>query len=219
MSLLKNLFRTGKKNEGNSSRVLDHPKDLLPGDIIKFGFADQQSFSNQSLRVEDVNTCDLGGEQHKKTIFTLQGADIPIRLAAFRSDRNEWQLEVGRTVFPEEVEEIFDRDAFIDLLDADTGVHHILERIGEPEHLRGWTGPVYRQEAGHNAYYHTGDYRTRQLPDSEEEADGFSYYLLVSDDRRFGLEVQVYDGGRTEVYLLAYLAISKIEELWPAEVS
>nr|VFK52929.1 MAG: hypothetical protein BECKTUN1418F_GA0071002_10157 [Candidatus Kentron sp. TUN]VFK53495.1 MAG: hypothetical protein BECKTUN1418E_GA0071001_10178 [Candidatus Kentron sp. TUN] len=214
MSILKNLFRSVRKDTEDTPRVLEHPGDLQLGDIVKFGFAGQGGISNQSLRVEDINTCDLGGEKHKKTLFTLQGTDSHMRLAVVDQGQGE-RVEIGTAVFPEDVERIFDMDAFIDLLDPETGVHHILERIKEPKRLTGWIGPVYRQEAGHNAYYHTGDYRYRQLPDSEEEGDAFSYYLLVSDDRQFGLEVQVYDGGRTDVYLLVYLAVSKIEELWP----
>nr|VFJ44341.1 MAG: hypothetical protein BECKFW1821A_GA0114235_100657 [Candidatus Kentron sp. FW] len=214
MSILKNLFRTDRKDTGDT-RVLDHPRDLQVGDIVKFGFTSQQGLGNQSMRVEGIDTCDLGGEQHKKILFTLQGADARMRLAIVDQGRGE-RLEIGAAVFPEDVEQIFDMDAFIDLLDPETGVHHVLERIGEPPHLAGWVGPVYRQEAGHNAYYHVGDYRSRPLPDLEEEGDAFSYYLLVSDDRGFGVEVRVYDGGRTEVTLLVYLALSKIEELWPA---
>jgi len=215
MSILKTLFRSTRK-DNHTSHGLQHPRDLQLGDIVKFGFAAQQGISNQSLRVEDIDTCDLGGEQHKKTLFTLQGSGARLRLAVVDQGRGGERLEIGIAVLPEDVEQIFEMDAFIDLLDPETGVHHVLERIGEPPHFAGWVGPVYRQEAGHNAYYHAGDYRDRRLPASEEEGDAFSYYLLVSDDRAFGLEVQVYDGGRTDVYLLVYLAISKIEELWPA---
>nr|VFJ73252.1 MAG: hypothetical protein BECKFM1743C_GA0114222_107153 [Candidatus Kentron sp. FM]VFJ77384.1 MAG: hypothetical protein BECKFM1743A_GA0114220_109801 [Candidatus Kentron sp. FM]VFK20781.1 MAG: hypothetical protein BECKFM1743B_GA0114221_107282 [Candidatus Kentron sp. FM] len=214
MSLLKSLFRSRQEAGQDTSRVLEHPKDLQLGDIVEFGFTGQQRISNQSLRVEDIDTCDLGGEQHKKTVFTLRGTGTEeIRLAVVDNGQGE-RIELGCPVFPEDVARIFDQDAFIDLLDPETGVHHILERDGEPEQLAGWTASVYRQEAGHNAYYHPGDYRFRQLPDFEED-NAFSYYFLVSDDRQFGLEVQVYDGGRTNVYLLVYLPISRIEELWP----
>nr|VFK21739.1 MAG: hypothetical protein BECKLPF1236B_GA0070989_12735 [Candidatus Kentron sp. LPFa] len=216
MSMLKTLFRAARKDtKDDPSRVLEHPRDLQPGDIVKFGFAGQQVISNQSLQVQAIDTCDLGGEQHKKILFTLQGGEAPLRLAVVDQGQGD-RLEVGLSVLPEDVEQIFDMDAFIDLLDPETGTHHVLERIGEPPHLAGWVGPVYRQEAGQNAYYHIGDYRKWKMPDTEEESDAFSYYFLVSDDRKFGLEVQVHDGGRTDVYLLAYLPISRIEELWPA---
>ena len=46
--------------------------------------------------------------------------------------------------------------------------------------------------------------------------EAFDYSLLVSDDRQFALQTEVYDGGRTEVFLLVYLPLDKIEELYPA---
>ena len=214
MAILKGLFRGGNE-EKDATRTLDHPKDLKPGDIVKFGFAAQDGISNQSFRVVDVNALDLGGERHKKAVFALEGPEARLRLAVVQTDQGE-RLEIGRSVLPEDVEQVFDVDAFIDLLDPDTGVNHVLERTGEPGHLAGWSASVYRQEAGHNAYYFRGDYRSRLLPEDADAGDAFSYYLLVSDDRKFGLEAQVYDGGRTEVFLLAYLPVSKIEELWPA---
>lgn len=222
MGLLKNLFRAGRRDRENTARELHHAGDLEPGDIIKFGFAAQQVLGNRSFRVSAIDTHDLGGESRKKTLFTLQGIDARIRLAVADDGpgkRTGERIEVGLPVLPEDVERVFEREAFIDLLDPETDVHHLIERTGEPEYLSGWTADAYRQEAGHNAYYHAGDYRSRQLPEFEEEGDAFSYYFLVSDDRRFGLEVQVYDSGRTEVYLLVYLPISTIEELWPGETA
>nr|VFJ59967.1 MAG: hypothetical protein BECKDK2373C_GA0170839_107618 [Candidatus Kentron sp. DK] len=220
MSLLKTLFRSRNSGKKNPVRVLEHPRDLQVGDIVRFGFTAQEGIGNQSFRVEAIDTCDLGGEQHKKTLFLLRGTGFEVRLSVADNGHGQAmaeRIEVGRSVVPEEVAQIFDQDAFIDLLDPETGVNHLLERVGEPGHLAGWTGGVYCQEAGHNAYYHAGDYRFRQLPDSEEEAEPFSYYFLRGNDRGFGLEIQVYDGGRTDVYLLVYLSVSTIEELWPGD--
>lgn len=214
MSFFKSIFGGHRTQEESSPRSLDHPRDLQIGDIIKFGFAPQTGISNQAFTVEGINTCDLGGEDKKKIVFTIEGGGQRFRLAVVE-ERTGARLEIARAVLPDDVRQVFDIDAFVDLLDPDTGVNHVLERMGEPDYLVGWTAPVYRQEAGHNAYYYTGDYRHRLLPQDAEEGEAFSYYLLVSDDRRFALEAQVYEGGRTKVYLLANLAPSKAEELWP----
>lgn len=39
----------------------------------------------------------------------------------------------------------------------------------------------------------------------------------MSDDRRHGIEIEVFDTGRTEVYAVALLAAGVIEALWPAD--
>ena len=215
MGIFRGIFGGRRRGKDSTVRVLEHPRDLGVGDILKFGFASQQGISNQSFTVRDINTCDLGGEAHKKVLFSIEGAELRCRLAVVEDGAGE-RLEVGRTLMPDDVAQVFERDAFIDLLDSDTGVHHALERAGEPAFLAGWTACEYRQEAGHNAYVYAGNYRARPMPLDADEGDAFSYYFLMADDRQFALEVQVYDGGRTEVYLLCYLRISKIEELWPA---
>ncbi len=216
MSLLKGIFNKGRGADKNiPARSLDHPRDLQAGDIIKLGFAAQEGIGNRSFTVETVTTFDLG-ENHQKTVFTIETAGERFRMAVVRDGMDEW-LEIARQVLPDDVQQVFDVEAFINLLDPDTGVNHVLERIHEPDFLTDWTAPVYRQEAGHNAYYYSDDYRDSELPHDADEGEAFSYYLLVSDDRRFALEVQVYDGGRTEVYLIVYLPVSKIEELWPAK--
>jgi hypothetical protein len=215
MSFIKGIFK-GRKKDTTAPRSLDHPRDLQSGDIVKLGFAAQEGIGNRSFTVETIATCDLGGEGRKKTVFTIESAGERFRAAVVRDGVDEW-LEIARQVLPDDVQQVFDVEDFINLLDPDTGVNHVLERTSELAFLAGWTAPVYRQEAGHNAYYYSGDYRDCELPHDADEGEAFSYYLLVSDDRKFALEVQVYDGGRTEVYLIVYLPVSKIEELWPVK--
>lgn len=216
MSLFKAIFGSRGGDKGPAPRTLEHPRDLKVGDILKFGFTDQTDLGNQQFRVESIVTLDLGGDAKKKVVFNIVGTDQAFRIAVI-SDKGKEYVEVGRSVLPEDVEQIFDVEQFIGLLDPDTGVNHVLHRTGEPAYLEGWTGAVYRQEAGHNAYLYADDYRSRSLPTHESEgATGFSHYRLVTDDRQYALEVQVFDGGRTEVFLLANLAPLKIEEMWPA---
>jgi len=214
MGLFKGIF--GSRDKGDSSpRSLNHPVNLQKGDIIKFGFTAQNGISNQSFSVEDINTYDFGGENQKKFAFTIKGVSNNFRMAVIEDTMGQ-RLEIGLSVLPDDVKKVFNENDFINLLDPDTGVNHVLERTGEPDFLLGWTASVYRQEAGHNAYYHAGDYRDRLLPTTEMEGSAFSYYLLVNDNREFAIEVQVFDGGRTGVYILCYLPISKIEEMWPS---
>jgi len=217
VSFFKSIFSS--EADEPPARRLEHPKNLQVGDIAKFGFAAQAAISNQSFVIEDVHSYDLGGEQKRKTVFTTENSDgCLLRLAAVK-ERQQERLEIAIPLLPDDVQQIFDMDAFIDLLDPETGTHHVLERIAEVEEFDGWVAPVYRQEQGHNAYFYEKDYRGLSLPKDADEGTAFSYYLLVSDDRDYALEVQVFDGGQTEVYLLAYLAPEKIEELWPAKAS
>ncbi len=64
------------------------------------------------------------------------------------------------------------------------------------------------------AYRSQKDGRNNTLDESDWL--GFDYKLMVSDDRQHAIRIEIYDGGRTDVYLIAYLALSKVEEYFPA---
>ena len=196
-------------------RSLTTVNELEPGDFLKFGFNALEGLSNQSLSVDSVATHDLGGESKKKILFELRGSSLRLRLAQIREGRGE-RLEIARQIYPDDVESCFDVEAFINLLDPDTGVNHVLKRTGKLPELSGWLGKTYRQEAGHNAYLYPKDYRHKSMPADATQGSEHSYYLLVTDDRNYGLEVQVYDGGQTDVWLLVYLDPDTLEEMWPS---
>ncbi len=214
MSFFKSLFN--REEEKSPSRQLEHPKDLQVNDIIKFSFTAQSGISNETFKVKVIKTYDLGDDSKKKTVFTLEGGQSIFDLAVV-NERGQDLLEISQSVLPDTVEKVFDIQQFAQIFDSDSGVNHVLERMGEPDHVNGWTTALYRQETGHQAYLHAGDYRERVLSRLEDGSEEFDYYLLVSDDRQFGIQIEVFDGGRTEVKLTVYLPISKIEELWPSK--
>lgn len=213
-SLLKSM-RKGRGGDETPPRQLLHPNDLQVGDIIKFGFAAQAGISNEECMVSKILTYDLGGESKQQTVFIIENEQGNFTLAVIK-DKNEESLEIGLSVLPDVVEQVFCIDDFADMLEPDTGVNHVLKRIGEPNLVEGWTSEIYRQEAGHQAYRYQADYRQKLMPDDASIGDGFDYNKLISDDRNFALLVEVYDGGKTDVYLQVRLSLSKIEEMWPA---
>jgi hypothetical protein len=117
---------------------------------------------------------------------------------------------------PAQVKELFDLEEFARIFNPEVETPVTLERIKEPESLADWTGGVYYQELGHQAYISNEDYRHRYLTTDTADWEMLDYALLVSEDRRFAVQTEVYDGGRTEVSLLVYLPLDKIEEMWAA---
>jgi len=204
----------GRDNDKSEPRRLDNPRDFQLGDILKFGFMAAVGVSNGEFAVKAINTYDTTPGQKPKTVFTLEGVEGEFFLAVLAQRRREI-LEIGRRIFPDDVEVIFDIDAFGAVLSPGSGTQHILNRHNEPERLMGWTAAVYYQEAGIEGYFYSGDYRGNALPESGEGYTAFDHYLLVSPDRSHGLQAEVYDGGRTEVTLLCYVPVGKVEEMWP----
>ena len=204
--------------EKTIARVLDHPRDLLTGDMVDFALMSQANLTDKSFQVTKIWTLDLGGDQHKRTYFQLNDAGRTIRLRVVSEDI----LELGLEVYPETLLKVFSEEDLSDILDADSGVNHQLSLnvalSDVPKDLDGWVSKHYRQEGFELAYRYEDDYREKPLPnsiDSGEESCDFAW--LFSDDRDHALEFRVFDGGRTEAYCCAYIPLRKIESLWPSK--
>ncbi|MEN8166355.1 MAG: hypothetical protein ABFS39_12530 [Pseudomonadota bacterium] len=211
------FFKKFGWNKGGeeSPRCLEHPRDLEPGDMLKFAFSDQGEISGASFTLDRVRTLDLGGDDNKLTYFMLSDAENQVRLRVVDDDT----LEVALEVLPDALFSAVKKGDVAMALDPDSGSHNIIKarKVDKiPLDMRQWVGKVYRQEGYVKAYRYEGDYRKRALPTTIQEGEqGCDYAYFVSDDRQRALEIRVFEGGRTEVHLCVFLPLRKIEELWP----
>ncbi len=210
-----NFFKRFLKGSDDNvtPRALDHPKNLQPGDIIKFGFCGIDELSNVTAVITEVNTYDINVNQ-QKTVFTLDAAGT-FYFLSIQNNRTGDTLELGKLVLPAAVDHLFGFDQFAKIIESDS-VDGMLTRKKEPNDLAGWTSKSYYQEAFNEAYFHSGDYREKTLPLSKDQSSAFDYYFIVSQDRKYAVQIEVHDGSRTDVLLLAYLPLRSIEEMWPA---
>lgn len=201
--MLRRLF--GRKEEPPPRRAA-HAWELRSGDFVKFGFVAPHGLSQAELQVVSVHALDLGGSGKIRRVLGLGGGR-----ELWRDERGA--LAVALEIQRPTVERLFDLDEFARLFDSDEPPNLTLNRRRELPELEGWTAPVYRQEAALQAYRHEGD------PGSATELRGgeeFDHYRLVGDRRRFAVEVAVFDGGRTDVALVALASESIVEEIWAA---
>jgi len=202
------------------ARQLEHPHDLLIGDMVDFALMSQTDLSNKSFQVSKIWTLDLGGDKHKRIYFQLDDVDLSIRLRVV--DDNT--LELGLEVYPETLLKVFSETDIGNILDPDSGVNHQLSANISmdvlPPEITGWVAESYRQEGFELAYRYDDDFRNKSLPEHEDGSeDACDFAWLFSDNRQHSLEFRVFDGGRTEVHLCAYIPIRKIDALWPAKQS
>jgi len=207
-------FSKGGKDDAQGDHVLDHPRHLGIGDIVKFGFCDQAGLSNQEFLIKGIKTYDLNPRQEAVSAFCFTANQREYSLSTAPQHAGD-TIAVEMRVFPEDVGSIFSLQQFGAIMDPDTGTTHVLQRENNPAEFEGWTSPRYLQEAFHEAYLHEGDYRGKSLPDEKESSIPFDYYYLISDQRRHAIRIEVFEGGKTDVYLIAYIPVRKIEEMWP----
>jgi len=209
MSLISKVFSKKKVSE---RPLLEHPKDLQLGDLIKFRFLPQQDVSNQRFEITEVNTVDF--KQQVYTVFTLQGVNNTQLSGCYVNEEGEEYFSLSKKLTRAMVKSLFDEVAFAAVFEEGCTE---LERQAIPKGLEQWTASHYTETKDCNkAYVHKGDYRGKDLPQYEDESTAIDYYLLEDDDEDFAIEIEVTDDGETDVYATVYLEISAIEELWPA---
>lgn len=210
--MFRRLFGGGSKDP--PPRQPDHAWELGPGDFVKFGFTAPDGLKAVEAQVTGVAALDLGGAGRVRRVLTL---DVPGGGTVTLWRGGDGRIALGREVLREMVEELFDLAIFSQLFDPDVPPQIVLERKAEPDGFERWTGALYRQEAAQQAYRHDDDPDTALILETRtSDAVELDFYRLVSDDRRHAVEVQVYDGGRTDVTLVAELPESTVEEMWSA---
>ncbi len=214
MGLFKSMFGGGDKSPPPAP--IESPKDLHIGDILKIEFAEQSLISAQTLKVSEQVFYDVSAVEDCKTVSIMSGAEQRVMLST-SSVNPDRPLEVSVGILPEKVFEIFKRKQFAAIFDEPDDTSHRLQRktkVTELNELQGFVGTSYFQERTNEAYRSKKDCRNNTL--SESDWVGFDYKLMVSDDRQHAIRIETYDGGRTDVYLIAYLKLSKVEEYFPA---
>lgn len=208
------MFGGGDKSP--PSAPIESPKDLHVGDILKMEFAEQSLISAQTLKVSEQVFYDVSAVEDCKTVSIMSGAEQRVMIST-SSVNPDSPLEVAIAILPEKVFEIFNQEQFVAIFEEPDNTSHRLQckaNVNELNELQGFVGSSYFQERTNEAYRSKKDCRNNTL--NESDWAGFDYKLMVSDDRQHAIRIEVYDGGRTDVYLIAYLKLSKVEEYFPA---
>ncbi len=201
MGLFDRLF--GEKNEP-VARNLEHPRDLQEKDIITFSFTPWDEFSHQRFVVQAVNNYnDPNNYSYLRRVCVLEGEENPLPLyLAVTKERGIDQIEIFQAITADITETLFNMEQLIAILEGEEDAGFLECYQHQDNLLDKWTAPSYSQEIA--AKYLT------------LEGEPLNYYRLLSDDSQYILEINVFEQGKTDVYLGVRIPLNKIEELWPA---
>lgn len=212
MSLFSKWF--GRKEE-KTERQLTHPGQLQIGDIIALddSFALPPQLRGQSLEVKQVNTYEF--EHRRKPEWVLQGDSDALIFLGIEQD-DEARLAFSVKITRDQVAQLFDLDNFAQLFEEPGDC--ILKGTGQLPVFNGWYSDIYRQvDFATMGYFHQRDFR-KIAPsrfEGEDQGDSFELYSLESDDKGHSIDVEVYEGGETDVTLCLYRPLSDIRSYWP----
>lgn len=212
-SFFKSLWSRTRKNP--ESRALDHPRDLQKGDMLQLAnhFGLPENLRDKVFKIIGVSTYQF--EHEYETSFTLESVGDKKLSFSIESDAGRDTVVFSQSISRRTVEELFDIDEFAEVFDSPDAV--TLNTLNDAK-IGGWAASQYFQQVkGEKGYYYENDYRTSGPPVHEGEGELFEYYLLVDGDDSYGVEIEVYAGGETEVSLTRYLDMEMIGGLWPAD--
>ena len=190
--------------------------------MVKFKLYAPPLIKSQTFKIESINTYDYNSSSD--TEFVLQGSNRTPVFMSIETDQISSELRLSVKLTRNIVKQLFDLDEFAEIFDNEQGpvvVHRIIDTDAVGSKLQkyaGWTAPLYyRQAFAVKGYYHKGDYRNKEIPQSKNNCDEFDYYCLVSNDEFHAVEIEVYDDG--EEVMLTYVTDDQIiEELWPGSL-
>jgi hypothetical protein len=202
-------------------RQLDHPKQLNVGDMISLddSFSLPPQLRGQQLRVEAVHTYEFERSQHTEWQLKGHGTDT-LYLSLEEDDETllAFSMKIGR----KQVEQLFDLDDFGAIFEepgqAELSPQALSQELATQ--LEHWLGTQYHQVGfAEFGYFHREDYRGLKPPQDADGATGepFENYRLLDQDETRALEVEVYEGGDTDVMLTLYRPLTDIREYWPGK--
>ncbi len=204
-SKITSLFGGGGGETETARPDIQGPGHLRKGDFVEFGFLPVPELSNRRFQVRAVNDVEYGhGTEHS---LTLHDGTTTIGMSGESGDQGP-ELVLSRLLSRAEVLQIFDADTFGAVFEE--GISAPLSLIARPDALAPWLDDKGYQE-------NVDAVQARFREDGSLSWAKFDFYELEGlSDARFRVEIEVYDGGETEVYACRSFRPDAVEKYWPA---
>lgn len=207
------------KSKKTPVRQLNHASQLKIGDMLTLidSFAYPQWLKGQTLKVTDVQTYQY---QHSAEYeFVLESDSGKIVFLQIEREDGEEYANFSIKIQRDDVDSIFTLDEFARIFDEEALTHITTQNT--PEQFERFLAPSYQQtEAPYVCYFHNQDYRNLSLPRYQEQGGETCEIIhLASDDESHSINIEVWDGGDTEVSLTLTRPISDISELFPGDAA
>ncbi|WP_286262808.1 hypothetical protein [Thalassotalea atypica] len=210
MSFLKSIFSKEKPQ-----RAVKSVSDLRVNDMIVLtdSFALPENLRNQQFQVTSINTYEF---EHKNQLeWVLTGpSNIELFLSLEVDDTTE--LKISLKVEHEDVENLFDLDQFSTVFN-EPGHAELVFQSDTPK-TQGWTDNHYRQHVfAKVGYFHRKDHRSESLSKYEGNGAGeqFELYTLYNEHQSHGVDIEVWNDGDTDVFLILYRPLTDIVDMYP----
>ncbi len=214
MSFLKSLFSNKKPVP---TRKLTQPSELQVNDIFTFGdsFSLPKVMRKQQFQVSEINTIEFKYDQYASIIG--QGSSEHLVYLRFPKKVNK-QVQLSLLLARNEVEQLFDLDAFADVF-SESGSARLTPLTKSHPYADMVADEYIQQNFMTTGYLHTADYRNSKPPQFADDEHGreFEFYSLTGAQEHRSVDIFIFENGDTDVYLSSIRPVNEISELWAKE--
>ena len=212
--MLKKLLRARfSKVDANAPRRLETPTELAAGDLVTFKhrLALPADVQGQTFEVSSVGTYQFEDGIYPQ--LTLDGAEAGRVYLSFKAD-DVTTLCLSRHAPRRDVLKLFDEAAFSALWDDEFADLVVATKL---EAYDGWLADGYAQvKKWAEGYYYDRDCRGEELSQFEDDdSEELRYHECEDASGRFGLTIDVWGDGETEVSLDVNVAGDVVESMLP----
>ena len=214
--MLRKLFRArfGDKS-ADTGRRLAGATDLRQGDLLTFK---HRLALPPSVQGETFEVAKVGSYEYEDGLYpqlALDGAEAGRIYLSFKAD-DATELCLARDLPRKDVLKMFGEEAFATLWDED----FVDLAVAEPlDAYDGWLADGYAQtKKWAEGYFYDRDCRGEDLSQyQDDDSEELRYHECEDASGRFGLTVEVWGDGDTEVSLEVNCPPDVIESMWPGD--
>jgi len=206
-------------NKDTATRSLTKAIELEVGDIVVLN--ERQSLP-KILRSQELEVTSVGTHQYSDGIekeLTFRSIDNKTYYMSIDDNDGDPLLCFSIKIERAEVETLFDLGQFARLFEDASYAQ--LEVKSIPERLKDWVGgDNYHQTLSHGeGYYFKDDLIAKGvIPSSHEDesSEAFRFHECESSDNDdYGLLVEIWSSGETDVFLSVSTPLDVVAEMWP----
>jgi len=212
------MFSFFGKKDKDTPRILNSARDLRVGDIIVFN---DMLVLPESIRGQSVEVIQVGAYEYESGFepeFALKTVSGETYFISAVDEEGVVILTLSRRIQRDVVEVIFDLDDFGSVLDEGFSSLRSLESI--PSEYTEWVADEYHESTDcQRCYYHKTDKRGEtpaQYSYGAANGEELNYFECVNSNGEYGLSIEVYAAGQTEVSLFKRFEESVIQDLLPS---
>ncbi len=209
--MFKKLFGMGDKT---APRELVSVDQLEKRDIITFKHRQilPPEIQGHTFEVTGVGSYQYDDGTVKE--LTLSNEDQQNYFITLDKNDGEPYIAISRKIPRAQVLTLFDENDFAQLWEE--GYCHLTTQT-VPEGLEAWVTDSYQQEINQGeAYYYDRDMlKTKPSAYADDDGEPLRYHDCEGSDDSYGLSVEVWTDGTTDVAVVVYCPVDVIEEFHP----